>query len=77
MRLQLSSISQTTVMAAIVTTLFFPVGAALALLCCAVLGISVHSLATFGNTFNAVAGVLVWWAICFLPAFAYAALMLE
>ena len=71
------SISQMTVMAAIVTTLMcWPVGALLALLCFAVLGVSFHSFVTFGDTFNALAGLLVWWTIGFLPAFAYAAFML-
>jgi len=41
-----------------------------------VLGVSFHSFVTFGDTFNALAGLLVWWAIGFLPAFAYAAFML-
>lgn len=76
MRLQLSSIPQMTLMAAIVTTLCFPVGAVLALLSCAALGVSVHSFVTFGDTFNALAGVSVWWAIGFLPALAYAAFVL-
>lgn len=71
------SISQMTVMAAIVTTLMcWPVGALLALLCFAVLGVSFHSFVTFGDTFNALAGLLVWWTIGFLPAFAYAAFIL-
>ena len=68
------SISQMTVMAAIVTTLMYgPVGALLALSCFVALGVSLHSFVTFGDTFNAVAGLLVWWAIGFLPAFGYAA----
>ena len=77
MRRLLGSIPQMTVMAAIVTTLMcWPVGALLALLCFAVLGVSFHSFVTFGDTFNALAGLLVWWTIGFLPAFAYAAFML-
>jgi len=77
MRRLLGSISQMTVMAAIVTTLMcWPVGALLALLCFAVLGVSFHSFVTFGDTFNALAGLLVWWTIGFLPTFAYAAFML-
>jgi len=72
----LGSISQMTVMATIVTTLmYWAVGALLALLCFAVPGISFRSFVTFGDTFNALPGLLVWWAICFLPAFAYAAFM--
>ncbi|MGH8740918.1 MAG: hypothetical protein ACREUN_08400 [Burkholderiales bacterium] len=61
-------------MAAIVTTLCFPVAAALALLGCAALGVPIHACVTFGDTFNAPAGVSVWWVIGFLPALAYAAL---
>ena len=77
MRRLFGSISQMTVMAAIVTTLMcWPVGALLALLCFAVLGVSFHSFVTFGDTFNALAGLLVWWTIGFLPAFAYAAFIL-
>jgi hypothetical protein len=76
MRRLSGSISQITVMAAIVTTLMYgPVGALLALLCFAVLGVSFRSFVTFGDTFNALPGLLVWWAICFLLAFAYAAFM--
>jgi hypothetical protein len=32
---------------------------------------------TFGETFSAVAGLLVWWAVAFLPGLAYAALMMR
>jgi hypothetical protein len=77
MRRLLGSISQITVMAAIVTALMcWPVGALLALLCFAVLGVSFHSFVTFGDTFNALAGLLAWWTIGFLPAFAYAAFIM-
>lgn len=67
-------VPQLTIMAAIVTTLCFPAAAALVLLSCALLGVPIHSVVTFGETFNALAGVSVWWVIGFLPAFAYAAL---
>ncbi len=61
------------VMAAIVATLCFPVAAALALLSCALLGVPIHTLVTFGDTLNAFAGVSLWWAIGLVPAFGYAA----
>jgi len=72
-----ASISQIPVMAAIVTTLMYgPVGALLALSSFVSLGVSFHSFVTFGDTFNAVVGLLVWWAIGFLPALGYAAFTL-
>jgi len=72
------SISQTMVMAAIVTTLLcLPVGAVLALFSFAVLSVSLHSFVTFGDTFHAVAGLLAWWLVGFLPAYAYSAFMLR
>jgi hypothetical protein len=71
------SISQLTVMAAIVTTLMCgPVGALLALFCFAVLDISLHAFVTFGGALNGFQGLLVWWALGFLPALAYAAYVL-
>lgn len=60
-------------MAAIVATLCFPLAAALALLACAVLGVPIYSLVTFGETFNAFAGVSLWWTIGLVPALVYAA----
>jgi hypothetical protein len=69
-----SSISQVMLMAAITTTLLcLPVGALLALLCFALLGISFHAFLTFADTVNGFEGLLVWWTIGFLPALAYAA----
>src|SRR5439155_22259078 len=68
MRRLLGSILQMTVMAAIVTTLmYWAVGALLALLCFAVLGISFQSFVTFEDTFSVLPGLLVWWTIGFLP----------
>ena len=70
---RLRSIRQMAVMAAIVTTMLcVPVGALLALLSVALLGISVHSFVTFGERLNAVGGLFVWWALAFVPAFGYA-----
>jgi hypothetical protein len=77
MRLQLGSISQIAVMAAVVTSLLYcPAGALLALLCFVAMGVSFHAFVTFGDTFSAFAGLLVWWTVVFLPAFAYAAFTL-
>jgi hypothetical protein len=70
------SLKQMAVMAAVVTTLlFWPIGALLALACFLVLGISLESLVTLGDTFYAWAGLFVWWSIGYLPAFAYSAYM--
>ena len=71
MRLFWASVSQQLALAAIVTTLFFPALVVIALLGGALLGVSVHSLVTFGESFGAVTGILLWWAIGFAPAFAY------
>jgi hypothetical protein len=65
-------------MAAIVATLLYvPVGALLAAFCSGVLGISLHSLVTFGATFNPVPGLIVWWLVGFVPGLGYAALMMR
>jgi hypothetical protein len=73
MQNMLRSIRQIAVMAAIVTTLLcVPVGALLAFLSAVLLGVSVHSFVTFGERFNAVGGLFVWWAVAFVPAFGYA-----
>jgi hypothetical protein len=61
-------------MAAITTTLLcLPVGALLALLCFALLDIPFHAFLTFADAVNGFQGLLLWWTIGFLPAFAYAA----
>jgi len=61
---RLRSIRQMAVMAAIVTTMLcVPVGALLAFLSAVLLGVSVHSFVTFGERFNAVGGLFVWWAL--------------
>lgn len=67
-------IRQTMVMAAIAATLMcLPVGALLALLAYAVLGISFHAFLTFAGALNNFTGVLAWWALAFLAALPYAA----
>jgi hypothetical protein len=71
MRLSWAWVRQQLIFAAIVTTLFFPAVAVIALLGSAMLGLSVHSLATFGDRFGALTGILLWWAVCFVPGLAY------
>lgn len=74
MTLTAASIRQLMVMAAITATLMcLPVGAVLALLAYAVLGISFHAFLTFAGALNNFAGVLAWWALAFLAALPYAA----
>lgn len=69
--------AQILVMAAIVATLFLAPAAGLAWVACAALDASFPSLVTFGERLSAPAGVSAWWAVAFLPSFAYAALMLR
>jgi len=72
-----ASLAQLFIMAAIVATLSLPPAAGLAWLACSVLGFSFEALVTFGDRLSAPVGVSAWWAIVFLPAFAYAAFMLK
>lgn len=61
-------------MAAIVASLLcLPVGAALALLSFAVLGLPLLAFLTFGGALNVFAGLLAWWTLAFLAALVYAA----
>lgn len=69
--------AQILVMAAIVATLFLAPAAGLVWAGCALLGMSFESLVTFGGSLNAPAGMLAWWALSFVAAFAYAAFMLR
>jgi len=75
--MQHASFVQTLVMAAIVATLFLAPAAGLVWVGCALLGISFESLVTFGGSLDALAGMSAWWALSFVAAFAYAALMLR
>lgn len=69
-------LSETAMLAAVVTTmLYLPACALLALLCFAVGDVSPSAFITFGGTYPAFVGVLVWWVVAFVPAFAYAALV--
>jgi hypothetical protein len=65
------------VMGAIVTTLLWlPGGALLALLCYLLLDISLDTFLTLGHSLpHASVGLLAWWAIGFVPAYAYALLI--
>jgi hypothetical protein len=72
MRLVLRSLPQMLVIAGIVTTaLFVPIVAVLALLAFTLFGVSLRSFVTFGHTLTILEGVLVWWAVVYLPAMAY------
>lgn len=60
-------------MAAIVATLAcIPLAGVLAL-ASGVVDMPLRSLITFGGRANALVGVLLWWAIAFVPSLAYAA----
>jgi len=68
MRLQ-----HTLVMAAIVASLLWlPVGALLAVLAFAVLGVTLPGFVTFGGALNASTGLLAWWSLAFAAALIYA-----
>lgn len=61
------------VMGAIVASLlYFPVGAALALLF-ALMGVSLHAFVTFGGALRTLPGMLAWWLLDFTAALVYAA----
>jgi len=73
-RSALGPLSQVMVMAAIVTTLLLlPVGGLVAWLCSAFAGISLGAFVTFGDRLNPFEGLVAWWFLGFVPAFAYAA----
>jgi len=55
----------------------FPPAAGLVWVACALLGMSFESLVTFGGSLDAPAGMAAWWALSFIAASAYAALMLR
>ena len=69
-----ASFAQVTGMAVLVACLlYFPVIGALAFLCFALKGVSLHSFITFGDTYAPFAGLLAWWTVGFVPALAYSA----
>jgi len=63
-------------MAAIVTTLLFVPAVAILAAVLYLAGTSLRDFMTFGGALNAVQGVLVWWALAFVPALAYAGYVL-
>lgn len=68
-----AALGQVVVMAAIVATLlYFPLGAALALML-RVAGIAFETFATFDGVVGLFAGLVVWWLIVFAGALVYAA----
>ena len=74
MRAVLGSIPQMFVMAAIVATaLCVPVWALLALFAHFIFGVPVHAFLTFGESVNAVEGIVIWWAVMLVPSLVYAA----
>jgi hypothetical protein len=71
-----TTLSEMAMLAAVVATLLYvPAAALLALLCFTVWDTSLHSFITFADTFRPFAGLLAWWVVGFIPAFAYAALV--
>lgn len=68
------SVSQLTVMAAIVASLLYvPLGALVALVAY-VFGVPLSAVMTFGGALNNVfLGLLVWWLVVFAGAYVYAA----
>jgi hypothetical protein len=76
MRFHWSAIARLCVMGAIVATLWFPPAAVLALACSALGGFPVRLVATFGDRMHALAGVVLWWLIVFVPALVYSAVFL-
>ena len=68
-----SAIVRLVVMAAIVATLWCPPAAALIWLGSALSGVSIHTVATFGERMHASLGLVVWWLVLFLPAIGYSA----
>ena len=62
------------VMAAIVDSLLWaPIAGLVSLLCFAVLGISFQDFLTFGGEVNTFQGVVLLWALGFVPALVYCA----
>jgi hypothetical protein len=63
-------------MAAIVTTLLWlPAGALLALVAYGLFGTTLRDFLSFDGTFHPALGLVAWWAISFVPAYAYAVLV--
>lgn len=71
-----SAIGRLCVMAAVVATLWYPIGALLAGLASVALDFPIRVLVTFGDRIHAAAGLVAWWLILCLPALAYAAVFM-
>ena len=77
MKLVLRSLPQMLVMTGVVTTaLYVPVVAVLALLAIGLFDVPLRSFVTFGGALGAVAGLVAWWVVLFVPALAYSAFMM-
>lgn len=75
-RLHYSSIGRLWVMAAIVATISFPLGALIAGLAIVLLDLRVHAVVTFGERIHPAAGLALWWLIVLVPALVYAAVFM-
>ena len=71
-----SSVGRLCVMAAVVATMWFPLGAVLAVLASVLLDFPMRSLLTFGDRMHAAAGLVLWWLIVCLAALPYAAVFM-
>lgn len=71
-----SSIARLCVMAAVVATIAFPVGALIAGLASVLLDFPMLTLVTFGDRIHAAAGLASWWLILCVPALAYSAVFM-
>ena len=63
-------------MAAVVATMWFPLGALIAGLASVLLDLRIHAVMTFGERVHAAAGLVLWWLIVLLPALVYAAVFM-
>jgi len=63
-------------MAAVVATLWFPVGSLIAVLASVLLDFPIRIVVTFGDRIHAAVGLVLWWLILFLSALPYAAVFM-
>ena len=59
----------------VATLLFLPFCALLASLCYLIFDISLRAFVTFGGRLSEVIGLVAWWALAWLPARAYVAMV--
>ena len=71
-----TSIVRLCVMAAVVATMWFPLGALIAGLASVLLDFPIRTLMTFGDRIHAAAGLVLWWLIVCLAALPYAAVFM-